>query len=66
MTIPRAAVRNRKVNLLDGNKIVSSAVSIVGSKPDSVFVVGLEDGQKVLLEQLGKVDAGITYKGITR
>ena len=66
MTIPRAAVRNRKVNLLDGEKIVSSAITIVGSKPDSVFVVGLENGQQVLLEQIDKIESDITYKGIPR
>ncbi len=66
MTIPRAAMRNGKVNVLEGEKIHSQEVLIVGSKPDSLFTTGLKNGQLVLLEQIDQIKSDITYKGITR
>jgi len=66
MTLPRAAVKNGKAKILTEDGIKEQAVVIVSSMPDSVFVTGLKNDQKVLLEALDKVDPKITYKGITR
>lgn len=66
MLIPRVAVNKQKVNLLDGEKIISRDILIVGSKPDSVYVTGLKDGETVVLEHQDKVNPKAVYKGIQR
>ena len=66
MTLPVSAVKNNKVNILDGDKVKQQQVLIVSSIPDSVFVTGLMDGQKVLLERVDKIDPKMIYKGIKR
>ncbi len=66
MTLPRVAVKNGKVNILENDQVNSQEIVIVGSIPDSVFVTGLRDGQQVLLEPLEKTDNKVTYKGISR
>ena len=65
MTLPRAAVKNGKVYLLENSKIVRQEVLVAGSKQDSVFVTGLTNNQQVVLEQV-EAEAGISYKGIFR
>lgn len=65
MTLPRAAVKNSKVYLLENSKIVRQEVLVAGSKQDSVFVTGLTNNQQVVLEQVEAED-GISYKGIFR
>lgn len=65
--LPRAAVKNNKVGTLNNNgKIEMVDVLIVGYKPDSVFVTGLENGKSVLLEPVEKIDPKINYKGVIR
>ena len=66
MTLPTAAVKNGKVNVLTSGKIHQKPVVIVSSKPDSVFVTGLKDGLEVLLEPIDQIDPKIIYKGILR
>ena len=66
MTIPRAVVRNGKVYVLKNKELKIQDVLVVGSKPDSVFVSGLRDGQEVVLEQIEMNDKGVIYKGIAR
>jgi hypothetical protein len=66
MTLPRVAVKNGKVNILDNTKVTSRHVTIVSSKPDSVFVTGLKDGHIVVLEQMMKIDKSVNYEGIFR
>lgn len=66
MAIPRLAVFEGKVNLLKNNAMVAVPVIIESTKPDTVFVSGLKDGDKVVLEQI-QVGKGIeTFKGIER
>lgn len=65
-SLPRTALKDNKVAILENNKIIYSNVSIVGSKPDTVFVTGLKNKQEVLLEQVDVVKENITYKGINR
>ena len=66
MTLPRVAVKNGKVNILENAKVTSNPVTIVSSKPDSVFVTGLKNGQIVVLEQMIKIDKSVNYEGIFR
>lgn len=66
VTLPRVAVKDGKVKVLNNNKLKSIEVMIVSSKPDSVFVTGLTNGQSVLLEQVEINDPKVKYKGIVR
>lgn len=66
MTLPRTAVNEGKVKILDGEKIKIQEIMIAGSKPDSVFVTGLKDGKLVVLEQIEDFDASTIFKGIKR
>lgn len=66
MTLPRVAVKNNRVNLLVKDKLIEQEVLIVGSKPDTVFVTGLTNGDKVLIEQVDTEVNGAIYKGIAR
>lgn len=65
-SLPRVAVKEGKVAILKNNKIIYSTISIVGSKPDTIFVSGLKNKQEVLLEQIDEVKENIKYKGINR
>ncbi|MDG1332212.1 MAG: HlyD family efflux transporter periplasmic adaptor subunit [Crocinitomicaceae bacterium] len=66
MAIPRAAMDNGKVTLLEGDKMIKREVHQVGEVPDSLFVTNLEDGEQLVLEKLEKVDPKKTYIGIKR
>lgn len=66
MTLPRAAVVNGKVTILNGEKLIRRSVLEAGSKPDSLFVTGLVNGEKVLLEEVDKIDPSKKYIGIKR
>ena len=66
MTLPRAAVKENKVQTLKKNVLKNINVLILGTKPDSVFVRGLTNGQLILLEQVEEVDNSVKYEGITR
>lgn len=66
MTLPRAAIKNNKAWILKNNKLELIDIMVNGSKPDSVFVTGLTDGQVVLLEQVESIDKDVKYEGITR
>lgn len=66
MTLPRVAVKNNAVKLLVGSKIVNKEIMIVGTKPDSVFVTGLENGQLAILEPILKEEKAVKFEGIIR
>lgn len=66
MTLPNAAVKNGKVYVLENGKLKSQSILIVSKIPDSVYVTGLKNGQRVLLERIDKVDPKFTYEGIER
>lgn len=66
MAIPAAAMNKGKVTLLEGNKMVERSVMHVGEVPDSVFVVGLKNGEQLVLEQIETVDPTKKYIGIKR
>lgn len=66
VALPRVAVKNNKVRLLDGNKLKEQEILIVGSKPDTVFVSGLTNGSLIVLEQVEETNKDIEFKGIKR
>ena len=66
MSLPRTAVKNKKVIVLEGSKLVAHEIEIAGSRPDTLFVTGLKNGQKVVLEQLEEINSKYKYKGIVR
>lgn len=66
MTIPSAAVKDQKVQILSGGKLKSREVLVISKIPDSVYVTGLKDGEMVLLERIDKVMDKFTYVGIER
>lgn len=68
MTIPRMAVTDGKVGILKDGKIEQRSILVIGSKPDSVMVTGLVNGEKVVLDKVeveGDVSSKI-FKGIAR
>jgi len=66
MTIPRAALQNGKVMLLEDEKLIHREVLQVGEIPDSVFVTGLNDKEKLVLEPVEKIESDKKYLGIKR
>lgn len=64
--LPRTAVKESKVMVLENAKIKTVDVLVIGDKPDSVYVKGLSNGQQVLLEQIGTPAKDVIYKGIQR
>lgn len=66
VTLPRVAVKDGKVKVLNNNKLKSIDVMIVSSKPDSVYVTGITNGQSIVLEQIEINDSKVIYSGIVR
>ena len=66
MTLPVTAVKDGMVQQLTGGKLSSKSVTILESKPDSVFVSGLTNGQLIVLDHIEAIEKGMTYKGVKR
>lgn len=66
MPLPRNAVRDQMVSILSQGKLERRAIKIVGSKPDTVFVTGLNNDEVVVLEHIDEQPKGISYKGIIK
>lgn len=66
MAIPRMAVKDNKINVLQDGKLISREIEIMNTKPDTVFVTGLKNGESVVLEQIQTIEKDKTYKGINR
>lgn len=66
MAIPRMAVKDSKVMVLEDDQLKSRLVEVVNTKPDTVFVRGLKNGETVLLEQVQSAEKVTKYKGIKR
>lgn len=64
--IPRNAAKGNKVNVLADNKLVQREIIVVGAKPDSLYISGLNDGDEVVLEQIEPSASIKEYKGIKR
>lgn len=63
VVLPRTAMQDGKVKVIEGNKIIEIKVNQVGSIPDSIYLTGLKDGEEVLMEQIGKIEKDVKYKG---
>lgn len=66
VVLPRTAVTDGKVLVLEGSKLSYADVLQISRKPDSVYVTGLKNGQEVVLEQFGAPSDDITYKSVER
>jgi len=66
MAIPRMAVKDNKVLVLENFQLKSRMIEIVNTKPDTVFVQGLKNGETVVLEQIQTAQKVSKYKGIKR
>jgi hypothetical protein len=65
VTIPRISLNENQVQILENGKILEKKITVLGSKPDSIYVSGLKNGTTVILER-AKIVGGKTYKGIIR
>lgn len=65
-TVPRIALRDNQVPVLSDGKIYFKDVLIVGRKPDSLLVSGLQDGQMVVLDKVESDLKKTVFKGIAR
>jgi multidrug efflux pump subunit AcrA (membrane-fusion protein) len=65
-TIPRMAVNDNAVSVLVGSKLEKRYITVVGSKPDSLFVNGLKNGEKVVLETVEISKQIKKYLGVKR
>ena len=66
MAIPTVALKDGKVLILKDEKLIERSVENVSSKPDTVFVTGLKDGEILVLEPVQKDSQVKKYKGIKR
>lgn len=64
--LPRTAVNDGKVAILNNDKLSYKEVLVIGTKPDSVYVTGLEDGDNAVLEQFDAGQKGVSFKGVQR
>jgi hypothetical protein len=66
IALPRMAVTEGKVNLLKNGEVIPREIKIVGNKPDSLYISGLMNGEKVILEKVEVNTKGKSFKGIIR
>ena len=64
VALPRRAVKDRKVLVLKGDKLTYVDVKQVSRKPDTVYVTGIQDGQRVVTEQVGAPNKDMIYKPV--
>ena len=51
MTVPRMCVTNGMVTILKDSTVHFQKISIVGSKPDSLYISGVKNGAKIVLDK---------------
>ena len=66
MVVPRNAVSNEEIYVLKNDKLIAKKIEVIGAKPDSLFVSGLEDGSTIVLAYPNQVVESLKYKGINR
>ena len=64
--VPRTAVKDNAVHLLVNEKLVSREITVIGTKPDTLFVIGLNNGEQLVLEHFEPAAEIKTFKGIKR
>jgi hypothetical protein len=66
IVLPEIATKNAFVQLLKDSTIRLRKIEILGTKPDSVFVKGVNDGEMVILQPLDNFSDTTKYIGIKR
>lgn len=64
--LPENAVRNNKVQTLQDSIIGEQTVEIISRKIDSVYVRGLPNGTRLILEPLTQLNGELRYVGIEK
>jgi len=64
--VPRVAVNGNKIHVLVNDKLVQRHITVVGTKPDTLYISGLSNGDEVVLEQIEPSKTIKVYKGIKR
>jgi len=64
VALPRRAVNGGKVLVLKGDKLLYVDVDQISRKPDTVYVTGIRDGQRVVTEQVGAPNKDMIYKTV--
>lgn len=66
VVLPEIAAQNNYVQLLNDSIISRKKVEILGTKTDSVFVKGIEDGELIVLQPVENYSDSAKYVGIKR
>ena len=66
IVLPEIATKNSFVQLLKDSTIERRKIEILGTKPDSVFVKGVNDGELVVLQPVDNFSDTTKYIGIKR
>lgn len=64
--VPENAVYDNKVQILKDSIISEKSITIIGTKPDSIFIKGIENDIKLVLEPLKSPGDSTKYIGITK
>lgn len=66
VVLPEIAAQNNTVQLLKDSIISKHKIEVLGTKQDSVFVKGIQNGEFVVLQPVDDVSDSIKYVGIKR
>lgn len=66
VVLPEIAAQNNYVQLLRDSTVHKRKVEILGTKQDSLFVKGIPNGEKIILQPVDNVDDSTKYVGIKR
>lgn len=66
VVLPRTAVQHKQIQELKDGKINPLEITIVDTKPDSVFISGIPNGKIIVLDYIETIEEGKEYKGVKR
>tara|TARA_B100000508_G_scaffold48272_1_gene37479 strand:+ start:21124 stop:22236 length:1113 start_codon:yes stop_codon:yes gene_type:complete len=66
VVLPEITAQNGRVQILKDSLIMEKSITILGTKPDSVFVSGINDGEKVILQPVESYTDSTKFIGIIR
>lgn len=66
ITVPRMSVSDNSIALLNKGQIRFQPVRVVGSKPDSLFITGVKNGDSVIIDKVETDTSNRIFKGIMR
>lgn len=64
--VPENAVYNNTVQILRDSVILEKSVKTIGTKPDSIFIEGIDDNTQMVLEPVKKPNDSTKFVGITK